>query len=75
MSVYFDGDPEFDSQRRHMERVIKGTPRRRKWPWVLAAVAGGGAWAAWRLMKTPAGEKPEDAGDAAVGRTRTSEKK
>lgn len=49
--VYFDGDPELDSRRRHLERVLKGGPPRRKWPWVLALVAGGGTWAIWRAGK------------------------
>lgn len=46
--VHFDGDPAVDSQRRHLERVIKGYPPRRRWAWIVAAVAGGGLWAAWR---------------------------
>ena len=49
--VYFDGDPELDSRRRHLERVLKGGPPRRKWPWVLALVAGGSTWAIWRAGK------------------------
>lgn len=48
--VYFDGDPEHDSRRRHLERVIKGGPPRRRWPWVVALAAGGGAWALWRVL-------------------------
>ena len=50
--VYFDGDPEHDSRRRHLERVLKGGPPRRRWPWVLA-ILGGGAWTAWRMMQSP----------------------
>jgi hypothetical protein len=46
--VYFDGDPAVDSSRRHMERVLKGEPGPRKWPWLLAAAAGGGLFALWR---------------------------
>jgi hypothetical protein len=59
--LYFDGDPAVDSRRRHMERVLKGTPRR-KWPWIVACVAGGGAWAAWRLLKplVPPGQAGEE---------------
>jgi hypothetical protein len=53
--VYFDGDPAVDSSRRHMERVLKGEPRRR-WPWLVAAVGGGGLWALWRM----AGQRPND---------------
>jgi hypothetical protein len=49
--LYFEGDPELDSRRRHLERVLKGEPPRRKWPWVLALLAGGGAWAIWRAGK------------------------
>jgi hypothetical protein len=56
--LHFDGDPEYDSSRRHLERVLKGYPPRRKWPWVMAAVAGGGAWAIWRVLR-----KPGDAGN------------
>jgi hypothetical protein len=56
--VYFDGDPAVDSRRRHLERVLKGAPRRR-WPWVAAIVAGGGAWAIWRLMR-PRDAQPAD---------------
>ena len=46
--LYFDGDPAEDSRRRHLERVIKGGPPRRRWPWVMAILAGG-AWTAWRM--------------------------
>lgn len=46
--VYFDGDPAVDSSRRHMERVLKGEPRR-KWPWLVAAIGSGGLWALWRM--------------------------
>jgi len=47
-SVYFEGDPATESSRRHMERVLRGEPGPRKWPWLLAAVAGGGLFALWR---------------------------
>jgi hypothetical protein len=47
--VYLEGDPEVDSTRRHMERVLKGAPRPRRWPWFAAALGGGGLWALWRL--------------------------
>jgi hypothetical protein len=46
--VHFEGDPATDSARRHMERVLKGEPARR-WPWVLAALGGGGLWMLWRI--------------------------
>jgi hypothetical protein len=49
--LYFDGDPAEDSRRRHLERVLKGEPLRRKWPWILALAAGGGAWALWRATR------------------------
>jgi len=48
-SVYLDGDPDVDSTRRHMERVLKGSPGRRRWPWFAAAVGGGGLWMLWRV--------------------------
>jgi hypothetical protein len=58
--LYFDGDPAEDSSRRHLERVIKGGPPRRRWPWVMAIVAGG-AWTAWRLTH-PKSTRQSDAG-------------
>lgn len=57
--VHFDGDPATDSARRHMERVLKGEPAR-KWPWLLAALGGGGLFMLWRI-----------GGAAAHGRTTT----
>ncbi len=46
--IYFDGDPAVDSTRRQMERLMKGQQPRR-WPWVVAAIAGGGAaFVLWR---------------------------
>ena len=56
--LHFDGDPATDSARRHMERVLKGEPTR-KWPWIVAALGGGGLWMLFRM-----------GGDAA--RTRTA---
>ena len=45
---YFDGDPETESARRHLERVLKEpATRHRKWPWLLAAVAGVTTWYFW----------------------------
>jgi hypothetical protein len=58
--VYFEGDPAVDSRRRHMERVLKGAPRRR-WPWVAALLAGGGAWALWRVMHPQRAPRPDPA--------------
>jgi hypothetical protein len=57
--LYFDGDPAEDSNRRRLERVIKGGPPRRRWPWVMAILAGG-AWTAWR-MTHPKGPQPPEA--------------
>lgn len=62
--VHFDGDPEVDSQRRHLERVIKGYPPRRRWPWFVAAVAGGGLWAAWRTVLRSRAGSSDDEGTA-----------
>ena len=58
--VYFEGDPATDSRRRHLERVLKEGAPRRRWPWVVALVAGGGAWALWRVMHRGA-PQPESA--------------
>ena len=55
--LHFDGDPATDSARRHMERVLKGEPTR-KWPWIAAALGGGGLWMLFRM-----------GGDAARNRT------
>lgn len=55
--LHFDGDPATDSARRHMERVLKGEPAR-KWPWIVAALGGGGLWMLFRM-----------GGDAARNRT------
>jgi hypothetical protein len=46
VDVYLDGDPDTESTRRHMERVLSGQPAR-KWPWVLGVLAGGTALAFW----------------------------
>ncbi len=46
---YFDGDPEVDSTRRQLERVLQGRPPRRRWPWLVAAIAGGTAFGIWRI--------------------------
>jgi hypothetical protein len=59
--MYFDGDPEHDSARRHLERVLKGEPPQRRWPWV-AVLAAGGALVLWRALNgrrsEPAGRRP-----------------
>lgn len=57
-NYYFDGDPSTDSARRHLERVLKEPPHgHRKWPWVLAAVAGTAAWYFWPHNTTPADDE------------------
>lgn len=58
--VYLDGDPDTDSTRRHMERVLGGEPRRR-WPWLLGLLAGGTALAFWRVRR--ARREPRVSGD------------
>lgn len=63
--VYFDGDPATDSARRHMERVLKGEPKRR-WPWLAAALGGGAVWMLWRMGSSAAAARnqpgPDDPG-------------
>ena len=49
--VYFNGDPATDSTRRHLERVLNSPERSRRWPWVLAACAGGMAFALWKIRR------------------------
>jgi hypothetical protein len=46
--LFLKGDPEVDSTRRHMERVLNAsrTDTLRK-----AAVAGAAAWGVWRLFR------------------------
>ncbi len=64
--VYFDGDPEVDSTRRHLERVLEGRPSRR-WPWVVATLAGGAtAFALWRLKSRRTDAAPTAAHPAAA---------
>lgn len=46
-NYYFEGDPAKDSARRHLERVLKNEAPRRRWPWVLTAIAGVAAWYVW----------------------------
>jgi hypothetical protein len=68
-NVYFEGDPETDSARRHMERVLKGEPSRRKWPWMAAALGGGGLWFIWQAGRAAAraGEATAPDGDTSDG--------
>jgi hypothetical protein len=60
--LYFDGDPAEDSRRRHLERVIKGGRPRRRWPWIVAALAGG-AWTVWRMTQPRGENSPEEPAD------------
>jgi hypothetical protein len=54
-SVHFEGDPETDSARRHMERVLNAPePARRRWPWIVAALGGGGLWLLWHSGRVAA---------------------
>lgn len=48
--VYLDGDPDTESTRRHMERVLRGD-RPRRWPWLLGVLASGAAVAFWRMRR------------------------
>ena len=50
---FFEGDPETESTRRHMERVLSGE-RPRRWPWLVGILAGGAALAFWRARRRPA---------------------
>lgn len=52
--LYFDGDPEIDSTRRRLERVLKESeekPQRPRWPWKTALLASGTAILWWRLRQ------------------------
>jgi hypothetical protein len=53
--VYFEGDPETDSARRRLERVMKGEPPPARWPWVLAALGSGGLWMMWKWGRAARG--------------------
>ena len=59
-SVYFEGDPETDSTRRRMERVLNGAPPRTRWPWIAAALGGGGVWLLWRAGRSAHGRPSDD---------------
>lgn len=48
---YFAGDPEKDSPRRHMQRVLSETPAPSRHWWILGALAGGSSWTVWRLLR------------------------
>jgi hypothetical protein len=47
--LHFDGDPATDSARRRLERVLKSPEPPPRWPWILAALGGGGVWLLWRV--------------------------
>ena len=50
--LHFDGDPETESARRHMERVLKAAENPpRRWPWVLGLLLGSGSWMLWRRVR------------------------
>ncbi len=52
--VHFEGDPETDSARRHLERVLKAPEAAPRWPWLIAALGSGGVWMLWRLGRAAA---------------------
>jgi hypothetical protein len=55
--LYFDGDPETDSTRRRLERVLKEPPvrpekpARTRWPWKTTLLAGGTAFLWWQVRR------------------------
>ncbi len=60
--VYFDGDPETDSTRRHLERVLNEPSRHRRWPWVVGSLAAVAAWYFWPRRQP--GQAVKDAHDS-----------
>ena len=48
--LHFEGDPETDSTRRRLERVLKEESRPR-WPWFAALAAGSTAFVFWQVRK------------------------
>ena len=64
--IHFEGDPAVDSRRRHLERVLKGEPPRRRWPWIAAVVTGGAAWGIWRVLQRPRPDSQSRAARAAA---------
>lgn len=56
-NVYFDGDPATESTRRQLEQLMKETRPRRRWPWMVGAVAAAAAWYFW--PRGPAAETPK----------------
>jgi hypothetical protein len=49
--LFFDGDPETDSTRRRLERVMKEKPARVRWPWKTALIAGSSVFMFWQLNR------------------------
>ena len=48
--IYFSGDPEHDSARRHLERVLSDKEPKR-WPFLAALFAGGTVFTLWRVRQ------------------------
>ena len=61
--IYFAGDPDQDSARRHMERVLK-EPQRRRWPFLAALFAGGTAFTIWKMRQNRRNGESVDASPA-----------
>lgn len=60
---YFAGDPEKDSPRRHMQRVLsEPSAPSRHWPWLLGFLAGGSSWTVWRLLRRRRNSEVRDRG-------------
>lgn len=59
-SVYFEGDPETDSARRRMERLLKEKEPPPRWPWLMAALGSGGVWMLWRWGRTAQARRASD---------------
>ena len=56
--VYFEGDPETDSARRRLERLLKQPePPPSRWPWIVAALGSGGLWMMFKWGRAAAGTK------------------
>ena len=62
-SVYFEGDPETDSARRRMERLLKSEEPPPRWPWLLAALGSGGVWMLWRWGRAAQAKKDQGKGE------------
>ena len=66
--IYFEGDPATDSARRHMERVLKGQEKPRRWPLLLGALGTGAVWLLWSSGRDAARTREPSEGKS--GRTR-----